>query len=142
MEEIPNLFSSDYALLNIFATYSFCADRLCFVYLIQHSIVETEPLPVTAVTAVALDHSNVEVNWTPDERSHQDSYQLRYHDDTKDTTWSRVDSLTVKTKTVIGLFPGDQYTFEVKAVSYNQTSTVNTITAVLCKSPYCNNSHF
>ena len=32
-----------------------------------------------------------------------------------------------------GLFPGDKYTFEVKAVSKQQTSSEETATAVLCK---------
>ena len=87
--------------------------------------------------AVAKDHSNVDVSWSTDAAVTQDEYQLRYHDDTKPSTWSKVVSLTDKKKTVTGLFPGDQYTFEVKAVSHSQTSAVKTKTAVLCKSFVC-----
>ena len=91
---------------------------------------------MTGLKAVAKDDSNVDVSWSPDATSTQDEYQLRYHDDTKQTAWSEVDSLTEKKKTVTRLFPGHQYTFEVKAVSHSQTSAVKTKTAVLCKSTH------
>ena len=90
---------------------------------------------MTALEAVATDHSNVDVSWSPGAASTQDKYQLRYHDDTKQTAWSE-EVLTEKKKTVTGLFPGDKYTFEVTAMSHSQTSAVETKTAVLCKSTH------
>ncbi|KAK2163049.1 hypothetical protein NP493_1486g00017 [Ridgeia piscesae] len=97
--------------------------------------VTTKPLAVTALEAVAKDDSKVDVSWSPNTASTQDNYQLRYRDDTKQTAWSEVVSLTDKKQTVTGLFPGDQYTFEVKAVSHSQTSAVKTKTAVLYPLP-------
>ena len=88
---------------------------------------------MTVVTAVASDHSTVDVRWTPDANSHQSSYELKYKDETKGTAWSEVVSLTAEMKTVTGLFPGDKYTFDVRAVSNLQTSAAKTVTAVLCK---------
>ena len=94
---------------------------------------------MTAVTAIASDHSTVDVSWTPDGNSHQSSYELKYKDNTKVTAWSEVVSLTAEMKTVGGLFPGDKYTFDIRAVSNLQTSAANTATAVLCKSTNLSN---
>ena len=101
---------------------------------IQYWTVQTEPLAVTDLEAVAKDHSSVDVSWSTNAAGTQDKYQLRYHDDTQKTAWSEVVSLTDKKQTVTDLFPGHQYTFEVTAVSHSQTSAVKTKTAVLCKS--------
>ena len=86
--------------------------------------------------AVAKDDSSVDVSWSPNAASIQDEYQLRHHDDRKNTDWSKAVSLTDKKKTVTGLFPGNNYTFEVTALSHSQTSAVKTKTAVLCKSTH------
>ena len=88
---------------------------------------------MTGLTASATDSSSVTVNWTPGTNSVQDSYQLRYKGTTQATDWTTAGSVTGQQKAVTGLFPGDQYTFEVKAVSNSQTSAAETTTAVLCK---------
>ena len=88
---------------------------------------------MTGLTATATDSSNVTVSWTPGTNSVQDSYQLRYKGTTQATDWTNAVSVNELQKAVTGLFPGDQYTFDVKAVSNSQTSAAETTTEVLCK---------
>ena len=88
---------------------------------------------MTGLTASATDSSSVTVNWTPGTNSVQDSYQLRYKGTNQAVTWTTEVPVNGQQKAVTGLFPGDQYTFEVKAVSNSQTSAAETTTAVLCK---------
>ena len=87
---------------------------------------------MTDLTAIATDSSSATVTWTPGTKSHQDSYQLRYHGTHQATAWSSVVSSTSE-KTLTGLFPGDTYTFEVKAVSGSEISAGETTTTVMCK---------
>ena len=95
--------------------------------------ISTEPSAVTDLTAVAVDSSNVTVTWTPGTGSHQNPFQLKYHGTQQATGWSSVVFSTDHTKTVTGLFPGDTYTFEVKAVSGTEISAEETTTATMCK---------
>ena len=88
---------------------------------------------MTGLTASATDSSSVTVNWTPGTNSVQDSYQLRYKGTSQAATWTNAVSVNELQKAVTELFPGDQYTFDVKAVSNSQTSAAETTTAVLCK---------
>ena len=88
---------------------------------------------MTGLWAVAKDSSNVRLNWTCTDDSIQDSYQLRYHGQHQSTDWS-IMLVTSCEATVSGLLPGDQVTFEVKAVSKDKTSAEETTGTVLCKS--------
>lgn len=88
---------------------------------------------MTGLWAVAKDSSNVRLNWTCADDSIQDSYQLRYHGQHQSTDWS-IMLVTSSEATVSGLLPGDQVTFEVKAVSKDKTSAEETTGTVLCKS--------
>ena len=88
---------------------------------------------MTGLNAVVRDSSTVKVTWAPTTDSLQDSYPLRYKSQHKTLVWTNADILTAQEKTVSGLFPGDQYTFEVKAVSGSQISDPQTTTAILSK---------
>ena len=99
--------------------------------------ISTEPSAVTHLTAVAADSSDVTVTWTPGTGTHQDPFKLKYHGTHQATDWSSVISSADSEKTVTGLFPGDTYTFEVKAVSGTEISGEKTTTAVMCKLHQC-----
>ena len=95
--------------------------------------ISTEPSAVTDLKAVAADSSNVKVTWTPGTGIHQNPFQLKYHGTHQAADWSSVISSAESEETVTGLFPGDTYTFEVKAVSGAEFSAEMTTTAVMCK---------
>ena len=103
--------------------------------LLLHNVlsVPTGPLAVTELQSTATDSSSVALTWTPDAGSQQDSYQIRHHGSNQATGWSSVSTSTDPEKSVSDLFPGDTYTFEVKAVSGTEMSSEKTATAVLCK---------
>ena len=113
-----------------------CCSHLAYTNLHCYIIVlsvTTEPLPVTGLTTRDKGSSSVTVRWTTDEVSRQDSYLLRYKSQHKPTDWTSPETVTNQEKTLTGLFPGDQYTFEVKAVSNSKNSSEMTTTTVLCK---------
>ncbi|KAI0229774.1 hypothetical protein LSAT2_019802 [Lamellibrachia satsuma] len=93
------------------------------------------PLPVTTLKADTVDTTSVKLTWEEDSGSYQDSYRLRYHGKHQATVWTAWQPLDDKMKTVNGLFPGDKYTFEVKAVSKNQSSNAETATATVFPLP-------
>ena len=99
--------------------------------------ISTEPSAVTHLTAVAADSSDVTVTWTPGTGTHQDPFQLKYHGTHQATDWSSVILSADSKETVTGLFPGDTYTFEVKAVSVTEISVEKTTTATMCKLQQC-----
>ena len=88
---------------------------------------------MTGLNAVVRDSSTVKVTWAPNTDSLQDSYLLRYQSQHKTSGWTSANILTAQEETLSGLFPGDQYTFEVKAVSGSQISDPQTTTAILSK---------
>ena len=97
----------------------------------------TAPLPVTTLNATATGTSIVNLSWAAANGSYQDSYHLRHRVSNGAINWTDDQRTYGYVQMVNGLFPGAQYTFTVKAVSKNQTSSEGITTAVMCKLPYC-----
>ena len=87
----------------------------------------------STVTVSKLATTSVTVVWVPATKSIQDSYELRYKGTKQATEWTTAGLVTVPQKDITGLFPGDQYTFEVKTVSNTQTSAARKTTIDLGK---------
>ena len=96
---------------------------------------------MTGLKATATSSSSVTVTWTPGTGSFQDLYKFRFKK-IDETAWSSAVDVTDQEKTVSGLFPGDQYTFEVKAVSGSQISDPRTTAAILCKLYICTHHYY
>ena len=97
----------------------------------------TAPLPVTTLKATVTGTSTVSLSWADANGSYQDSYHLRHHVSNGAIDWTDDQITYGYVQMVNGLFPGAQYTFAVKTVSKNQTSSEEKTTAVMCKLPYC-----
>ena len=93
----------------------------------------SDPLPLTKVKVTEIAGTSATVRWTSNKKSIQDSYQLRYKGLNQATEWTIPESVTGQKKTITDLFPGDQYTFEVKAVGNEKTSLARTAKGFLGK---------
>ncbi|KAI0235806.1 Fibronectin [Lamellibrachia satsuma] len=89
-------------------------------------VCSTEP----PLQAIATSSSSVLVIWSPDGESTNDSYQLRYQGRYQSTDWTKARTIGEQEIRVTGLFPGDQYTFEVTVIRNNQNDSYVTATAV------------
>ena len=105
------------------------------LHVLHHRVVllSSDPLPPIDVTVSDVTSTSVTVSWTPDSKSVQDSYELRYKGTNQASTWTTAESVTGEQRIVDELVPGDQYTFEVKAVSNTRKSDPSIATAVLSK---------
>ena len=89
----------------------------------------TEP----PLQAIETSSSSVLVIWSPNGESTNDSYQLRYQGRYQSTDWTKAHTIGEQELRVPGLFPGDQYTFEVTVIRNNQNDSYVTATAVTCE---------
>ena len=92
---------------------------------------------MTTLKATATGNSTVNLSWANANGSYQDSYHLRHRVSNGAIDWTDVQTIPRYVEMINGLFPGAQYTFAVKTVSKNQTSSEEITTAVMCKLSYC-----
>lgn len=95
----------------------------------------TEPLPVLLLTASPDAPTDVPLSWDAGTGSIQDTYSIRSQGEYRDTSWSNPITITSPTKeyTFSDRIPGNEYTYEVTAISNGQRSNAETTTAVQCK---------
>jgi archaellum component FlaF (FlaF/FlaG flagellin family) len=76
--------------------------------------------------------TSVQLTWSPAENSNQDSYTITY---TGEFVYTSEQKLTANQspKVVQDLFPGERYTFTVKASSSDKFSNAKTSTVAVCK---------
>ena len=86
------------------------------------------------LNATSTGSSIVQLSWADADGSYQDSYHWRYRISNGATEWTNTETIVGYEVVVIGLFPGTQYTFGMKAVSKNQTSAEELTTTVVCRS--------
>ena len=65
--------------------------------------------------------------------SQSGSYLMRYHGQNHSTEWSMERTIDEGDTPVTGLFPGDQYTFEVTVVRDNTKNIYFTAAVVICE---------
>ncbi|CAM1318251.1 Uncharacterised protein g6905 [Pycnogonum litorale] len=89
--------------------------------------VTTRPLPVASLTGKQISSDMLELNWSPDNRSHQEYYKVTYREMDLFTGDSSVFVVRDKRFTLEQLLPGRNYSISVIAVSRDVESKPATI---------------